>query len=609
MKNKYLIAGIAACLVSNAVAQLPFTYKMDSTSLGAIQLEGGMTQVRLSDIDKDGDLDIISIGDHGSPYVNTNQHGITVFFGNGTGASWSLYQTGDFGYGGCAVGDLNNDGKQDLAYSMHHNYSNNDFGDQLIEAALGDGTGMNWTSWDDGLASNGESWGMFGTDVGDYNNDGWLDIGSNSFGAGQGIHLYENNSNGTWTQSYSFGSGNTGKYLQFGDIDGDGALDFVAPNYQGATFFGNGTGGFTLKSFGLPSLPNSSQSPYGDVCLFDIDNDGDDDFSFTYKFNGTAGVYVYKWNRNTQQWDNASAGLPTSATDGYNLARLADIDMDGFADLLTCSDAADEFQIYKGNGGTSWTKVAGIYMPKLLGVQDIALADIDHSGYPDILVCYTYLGGGVFNPTSINEYRLLMDKMIPGDVDADLLYPNGGECWRSGSVRFINWTSAIPNNNSSSATIEYSSTGAGGPWINIATNVPDNGTYQWTVPSSVVSTNCFIRVTVKDNVTQTTAASMNAFAFNMGCTSSSTGISGLTNGQISLYPNPTSGSATLSVPSPDIPAGGLPYCIYNAFGKLVAQSKLTAAESLISADGLARGVYFLELYLDQGTERLKFVVN
>jgi hypothetical protein len=609
MKNKTLIAAFAICLAARTVAQLPFTYKVDSTSFGALQLEGGMTQVRLADIDKDGDLDIVSIGDHGSPFVNTNQHGVTVFFGNGTGTGWSLYQTGDFGYGGCAVGDLNNDGKQDIAYSMHHNYASTDLGDQLIEAAIGDGTGMNWTAWDDGLAGNGESWGMFGTDIGDYDNDGWLDIGSNSFGAGQGIHMYKNNSNGTWTQTYSFGNGNTGKYLQFGDIDGDGALDFVAPNYQGATFFGTGSGSFSLKKFGLPSLPNSSQSPYGDVCLHDIDNDGDDDFAFTYKVNGTAGVYVYKWNRNTQQWDDASTGLPTSTSDSYNLARFADIDMDGYADLLTCSDIGDEFQIYKGNGGTSWTKVAGVVMNKLLGIQDVAIADIDHSGFPDILVCYTYLGGGVFNPTTYNQYRLLLDKMAPSDVKANLLYPNGGECWRSGSVRFINWTSAVPNNNSSAATLEYSSSGPGGPWINIATNVPNNGTYQWTVPASLVSTNCFVRVTVKDNITQNTATSMNAFAFNMGCTASSTGIAAVNAGAINLYPNPLSEAATLSIPPTLIPAGGLKYRVYDTFGKLISESVLVNAETTIARENLATGVYFLELYMQHGTERMKFVVN
>ena len=83
---------------------------------------------------------------------------------------------GDLGYGGIAVGDANNDGYLDVGYGMHHNYSSTDLGDQLIEVALGNGTGQGWMPWDDGLATAGEDWGMFGTDFGDIDNDGDLDF-------------------------------------------------------------------------------------------------------------------------------------------------------------------------------------------------------------------------------------------------------------------------------------------------------------------------------------------------------------------------------------------------------------------------------------------------
>jgi hypothetical protein len=38
---------------------------------------------------------------------------------NGTGANWSIVQTGILGYGGIAVGDVNTDGAIDAGYGMH----------------------------------------------------------------------------------------------------------------------------------------------------------------------------------------------------------------------------------------------------------------------------------------------------------------------------------------------------------------------------------------------------------------------------------------------------------------------------------------------------------
>lgn len=75
--------------------------------------------------------------------------------------NWSVVQIGNFGYGGVAIGDVNNDGKLDVGYGIHHNYSGEDLGDQILEVALGNGFGTDWTAWDNGLATNGESWGMF----------------------------------------------------------------------------------------------------------------------------------------------------------------------------------------------------------------------------------------------------------------------------------------------------------------------------------------------------------------------------------------------------------------------------------------------------------------
>ncbi|MEO0086663.1 MAG: hypothetical protein ABIK90_01125, partial [candidate division WOR-3 bacterium] len=65
-------------------------YQESSNGLVPPTLEGGRLEIEMVDINFDGNLDLISIGDHGSPYINTDQHGIMVWFGDGRG-NWQVY--------------------------------------------------------------------------------------------------------------------------------------------------------------------------------------------------------------------------------------------------------------------------------------------------------------------------------------------------------------------------------------------------------------------------------------------------------------------------------------------------------------------------------------
>lgn len=150
-----------ACLFSVSAFIYSLEYTESSSGLETPAMESGRTELEMADVNQDGHIDILSIGDHGSPYINADEHGIMVWFGNGQG-TWNFFGNGDFGYGGIAIGDINNDGHMDVGYGMHHNYSSSDFGDSIMEAALGDGTGQNWTPWDDGISTGGD-WGMFNT--------------------------------------------------------------------------------------------------------------------------------------------------------------------------------------------------------------------------------------------------------------------------------------------------------------------------------------------------------------------------------------------------------------------------------------------------------------
>lgn len=82
---------VTLIIVVSAGSAPALDYEESSTGLGIPALEGGRTEVEMADVNDDGHIDLVSIGDHGSPYINTQEHGVMVWFGDGTG-SWSVFQ-------------------------------------------------------------------------------------------------------------------------------------------------------------------------------------------------------------------------------------------------------------------------------------------------------------------------------------------------------------------------------------------------------------------------------------------------------------------------------------------------------------------------------------
>lgn len=476
------------------------SYTESSAGLQTIQMENGRTELEFADMNNDGFKDIISVGDHGNPGIGSGEQGIMVWFGNGTGTNWSQYQTGNLGYGGIAAGDVNNDGKQDVGYGIHHNYSSTDLGDQILEVALGDGTGMNWTAWDDSLASQGETWGMFSSDFGDVNNDGLLDIGSISFGCCAGVHIYKNLGTGTWRQTFGFIGGNSSMEFYFADFNNDGNLDFTVSHQNGLVYFGDGLGGFTLMQNNLPAPGSSGMKG---VSVGDVNNDGASDLAFI----GSGGsVQVWRWNNSSQQWLNLSGNLPASGNNQKTF--LYDMNRDGFADVIVYEYAL--IKIFAGDGGSSWTQIASIPLIASGYYMGMAIGDADNNGYPDIAVVNEE--GNWLNRK--NYLRFFKENTSFSSLSISPLFPKGGERFKNGQVRFIDWISSEPQGSISKVKLELSQNGSSGPWSTIADSVPNNGRYQWTVPQSIASSNCFIRYTLTNQTG--TVTGMNSGPFMIG---------------------------------------------------------------------------------------------
>ncbi len=455
----------------------PLSYVEITGAIASLELDGGFLEIEAGDVNDDGCPDLVSVGDHGSPFINGQQHGVTVWLGDCAGG-WTLVQTGNFGYGGCALGDANGDGLVDIGYGIHHDYSSTDLGDQLLEVALGDGSGRSWTPWDDGLATNGEDYGMFGSDFGDVDADGDLDLGSTSFGCCSGIHVYRNHGDGMWSQSFGLLGGNSDSRFEFADFDGDGRLDVCAGYANETVWLGNGAGDFTAADGNLPG------SHYIGACGGDIDADGRDELAFVA--GGQARVYA--WGAGNV-WTSKTANLAGVVFANVQEISLADMDADGRAELLAFGKG--KVGVYSFTTHASWQhRWDGTTAGR--GDRDGELlrggSDLDHNGLPDLWLVQSEPRGFLGDA---NVHRVLAEASAPATLRIRPLAPEPRRVWRGGQARFVEWTSAVPSGVDLGTVDVYLSTNGGAaPFLTLATDVPNNGRAQIVVPPGIASTNC-----------------------------------------------------------------------------------------------------------------------
>lgn len=544
--------------------------------------EAGHTELEIGDVNADGYLDIVSVGDHGSPYINSDEHGIMVWLGDGSG-NWSVVQTGDFGYGGCALGDLNNDGHMDIAWGIHHDYAASGIGDKIMGAALGDGTGSGWTQWDEGLASGGEDWGMFATDLADFDLDGDLDIVCESFGADNGVRVYGNSGMGTWSQEWLIDGWNSNYTVETGDFNADGWPDFICTRWGTQVYFNWGGFNFSLNQAGIPDLS------YVSVDCGDYDSDGRDDI--VCSLGSDSGVRVYSFDDGTAQWIDHSDGLPQSGV-YVDLVQFGFFDGDSNLDLVLYDDPVGT--VYLGDGAGSWTQDATWTMPSSGDASAMRVdGDVDHDGREDIAI-QGEESGGLFDR---NQLRLYSPWFQPEELSTRVVSPNGGEWFSSESVREIRWLTAVPQGQGQALVdIELSSSGPSGPWTTVAQDIPDNGTYQWTVPLDD-SNSCRIRITAHTSTDTSQSVSSDDFTimYQLGIEEGERALQPLS---LRIYPNPA--RDIQSVHMEGLEDGPAVLQVFDIAGRLVHRRELVPSASsdvIIWDDGkiLPPGVYVISV--------------
>jgi hypothetical protein len=223
----------------------------------------GAEDIAVADVNEDGYLDLV--------VSSRMDGGITVYYGDGSGKSWKEATSDGLPKTGFAnkilLQDIDGDGHLDIIASYY----------QGAKIWRGDGRG-HWRDYSRGLPVS-EAGGLYrGIAVGDVNEDGRLDLAVANIRTGP--EIYYQTSDGRWQAAPAFRSSIKGgaTALALGDLDGDGHLDLVVGGSQSFSskyglfvFRGNGRGAWTQFKTDLPS--DGLTFVWG-VALADLNGDG-----------------------------------------------------------------------------------------------------------------------------------------------------------------------------------------------------------------------------------------------------------------------------------------------------------------------------------------------
>jgi tetratricopeptide (TPR) repeat protein len=338
------------------------------------------------DFDGDGRSDLVTL--------ESGDQAIRVFRNLGEG-KWTEVDAKGAGLSAkgigisCAVGDYDNDGKNDLAVAMMGSVLlfHNDGGGKYHDVTKSTGIvipisyqprGMTWV---------------------DYDHDGDLDLlitGGYSVVGGnleniRANFLWRNNGNGTFTEvgkeAGLAGKGSTASAV-LSDINNDRAVDLVITELNGAptVYLNQREGPFKA----MPLYTDSGLAPTIGAYVFDFNKDGWMDVALTHA--GAPGVSLWR-NVDGKKFERVPLPI-TDATMGWGITAI-DFDNDGWIDLAAVveTEKGTEVRVFRNNGARGFEDVSaslGLDKVKLNQPRALIAADLDNDLAADLVV--TQLG-------------------------------------------------------------------------------------------------------------------------------------------------------------------------------------------------------------------------
>ena len=260
--------------------------------------------------------------------------------------------------------------------------------------------------------------------LGDFNNDGWIDLEVND--DNDYAKIYQNNGGvlsltttlintninpGMMYGNDPYDSGNYGSVWT--DFDNDGDLDLYISHCRQSTssstdqrrrdrlFVNDGNNNYTedAQSYGIEvtDFKQTWTTSFGD-----LDNDGDQDIVMTN--HGENGQILQNDGTGHYTDITSTAGFSTSGFDPLE-SMCDDFDNDGWLDILVSGGGGgNSYLLYHNNGDNTFTLSTLPFASQGHTMLSFATGDLNHDGKRDVFATY----GGVYNdPTSTDDVLFL----------------------------------------------------------------------------------------------------------------------------------------------------------------------------------------------------------
>ena len=438
----------------------------------SLVISGVLASVALGDVNGDGYLDAVVVSFSGTRLGST----ITVqtYLGSGgltfqtpTAALTQNIQLSprlEFGQSSVALGDLNGDGRADIAIEIWEYTST---GTIVVTSGLGNADGsftaLNQNapisvSFEGGIFNPFDNLTHGGIKIADVNNDGHLDLIADCNGATYAALGDGKGGFGTAIQSTNLGADE----FELGDVNGDGILDLIQSNgalsisdggipetlSDGAmnVWIGKGDGTFTLPANGSSYVTDAGG--FQGIVLGDFNSDGNVDIaqlSESYKqvslFAGDGKGSFH----GAQMLSSTTDTIPQSS--GIGLVAAGDLQGKGFSSGIYLDYAQENLVTGVGDGKGNFTWVNALPasdVSTVAYIQPVA-ADLNGDGKADILlvggtgtlsVAFSNGDGTFQTPKSLNLPTLSCELgyAAVGDINGDHIpdivvpYPGDGIC-------------------------------------------------------------------------------------------------------------------------------------------------------------------------------------